>query len=250
MKRYIKNLFEKKLGIKIFRNTLPRGCDLFHDINRWYGINNFQVVFDVGANIGQSAIQYFSRFPSAEIYSFEPVSSTFEKLKRNTENLSNRVRLVNSAMGSSRGKKEININSDSRVNSIKHNVSTTKEWIVIDTVDSFMENKAIEIVDFVKIDTEGYELEVISGAKNALMEERIGMLFIESEPISTDRSFTAFADLQEAMNSYGYNLFGIYEQQMHWSGEKDILFFNPVFVSQKMSEQDVSPNAYPLRVTA
>lgn len=112
MKKIIKSIIQSRLGVTMFRtNWLPRGTYLFHDINRWYGIKNFRVVFDVGANIGQSAVRYARCFPSAKIYSFEPVLSTFEELKRNTEHLSNRVRPVQLALGSAKGEKEIYINS-------------------------------------------------------------------------------------------------------------------------------------------
>ena len=247
IKRKIRNLIEDSLGIKVFQaQFLPRGTDLFHDINRCYGIHNFRVVFDVGANIGQSAIRYARAFPSAKIYSFEPVQSTFEELKRNTEKISDRVRLIQAGMGSIRGTKEINLNDDSKVNSILHNVTANKEEIRVETIDCFMKRTGIDILDFLKIDTEGYELEVLTGAREALAEQRIGMLFIESEPKETNKHFIPFDDLQKFMDSFDYHLFGIYEQQVHWSGEHHILFFNPVFICQKFTEKGVNHNTYPL----
>jgi FkbM family methyltransferase len=40
-----------------------------------------RVIFDVGANTGQSAIRFREKFPRAEIYSFEPSPSTFQQLR-------------------------------------------------------------------------------------------------------------------------------------------------------------------------
>ena len=38
----------------------------------------FDVLFDVGANVGQSAIAYRKAFPNAAIYGFEPIGASFQ----------------------------------------------------------------------------------------------------------------------------------------------------------------------------
>lgn len=247
MKVLIRNILEQIFNCKVYRQPLPRGFDIFHDLNRSYGIENFQTVFDVGANVGQSVKAFANRFPNAKIFSFEPVSKTFCKLQKNTQPIAPRVELFNCAMGQEPGKVTINLNADSRLNSINHRDSENKEIIEVNTIDNFMSQHHIKVIDFLKIDTEGFELEVLRGATQALKAQRIGLIYIESEPFMTDKSFVPFQALGNLLLDFNYKLFGIYEQQSHWTGEKDIIFFNPVFVCNKLVDAAIGPSNYPLR---
>ena len=247
MKKTIRIVVEKMLNIKLFRQPLRRGIDFYYDIDNCFGLANFRTVFDIGANIGQSAKVYADRFPFSKIHSFEPVTSTFSQLQENTKSIGKRIHLVQSAMGDKEEQREIYVNKSSLHNSIVYAYpESSKELIAIDTVDAYMRRNDIKAVDFVKIDTEGYELEVIRGAEAALRSESIGVLYIESEPTPTPRHFVPFESLRSALSEFGYKVFGIYGQQPRFTGEKHLLFFNVAFVCDKLSEQGVSPDAYPL----
>ena len=54
MKTKIINILERLQGRQIARRIPDRGADLFSNIDQIYGKNNFRVVFDIGANIGQT----------------------------------------------------------------------------------------------------------------------------------------------------------------------------------------------------
>jgi precorrin-6B methylase 2 len=64
------------------------GKEIINYTNELEGFNP-KVIFDIGANLGQSAIKYSKEFPNAKIYSFEPVDSTYTLLKRNVQDISN-----------------------------------------------------------------------------------------------------------------------------------------------------------------
>jgi trans-aconitate methyltransferase len=73
LKKIIKSSL-KQFGISIKRTKfLPFGEDMFVDLQRLFDKNEVKVVFDVGANVGQSCIQYLQNFPVAKIHSFEPI---------------------------------------------------------------------------------------------------------------------------------------------------------------------------------
>lgn len=78
MKRILKKAFHSRF----FKNS-PRGLDLAHNLARF--LPNWQcgVIFDVGANVGQSAREFSNRFDYSEIHCFEPFPATFEELRRN-----------------------------------------------------------------------------------------------------------------------------------------------------------------------
>ena len=70
------------------------------------------VILDVGANVGSVAKRYASEFPGALIYCFEPVSTTFASLQRNTAGM-HQVQCINAGVGDTDGEMEIAVSSDS-----------------------------------------------------------------------------------------------------------------------------------------
>lgn len=233
MNNLFKSLVEKSLGCRIFRHSLPRGVDIFFDIDRYFGIRSVKTVFDIGANVGQSAAVYAKSFPEAAIYSFEPVLETFNTLVQNTKSLG-KVKAFNCAFGDRDEAMQINITDNSTGSSITHYKNAKTETISVCTLDAFSKDNAIQRIDFMKVDTEGFELEVIAGAQQMLQTQRINILYIEAAPYRTKRHFVSFAEIVEAMRKHDYDLFGIYEQQPHWSGKNSILYFNPVFISKAL----------------
>ena len=73
------SLIAKMTGTRFYK-VIPAGVDIYYDINRY--LPNFEalIVFDVGANNGQTAIEYVHHFPKASIYSFEPTQKAFSVL--------------------------------------------------------------------------------------------------------------------------------------------------------------------------
>lgn len=244
MNSLLKRTIERAFNCRIYRKSLPRGADLSHDLDTLFGAANFRTVLDVGANAGQSALAYLESFPLADIYSFEPVAETFEELKLATGKAGPRFHGFNLALGAHPGSAEIFLHGDSKINSIVHNRSDRKQTIQVETLDRVLDEEQLAYVDFLKIDTEGFELEVLSGAGNALRDHRIGIIFVESEPIPTERHFIPFQDLVRVLAAHDYRLLGIYEQQPHWTGEKDLYFFNPVFVASELVSSNVTPASY------
>jgi FkbM family methyltransferase len=240
--KVVKSLLEKTLGCRIFRHSLPRGVDIFCDIDRHFGIRNVKTVFDIGANVGQSAALYAKSFPEADIYSFEPVLETFTALVRNTKSLSN-VKAFNCAFGDRDEAMQINITEDSTGSSITHYRNAKTETISVCTLDAFSKDNGIQRIDFMKVDTEGFELEVIAGAQQMLQAQHIDILYLEAAPYRTERHFVSFAEIVEAMRKHDYDLFGIYEQQPHWSEKNSILYFNPVFISKALLWRRGSPHS-------
>jgi hypothetical protein len=75
----IKLIAERLSSYWIYRKRhLPIGADLRVDLER-VGLNP-RVIFDVGANIGQTYRRFRRDFPDAQIHCFEPVNSAFQKL--------------------------------------------------------------------------------------------------------------------------------------------------------------------------
>jgi FkbM family methyltransferase len=134
------------------------------------------VLFDVGGNIGgysEGAIDVFEAFGiNYEIHVFEPQVSCFEKLKDKFKNNQN-VILNNYGLG--RIRENISLHKTAEGSSgasiFKRNVygeEVFTEKILLENGDAYIENKVIDRINFLKIDTEGNELNVLSGFRNAL----------------------------------------------------------------------------------
>src|SRR5688572_12476187 len=77
-----------RMGLEIFKTrTLPFGLYQFQDAFRRVEGFNPRVIFDVGANIGQTSTRLRSALKDSEIYAFEPVGSTYDELVRNVSGL-------------------------------------------------------------------------------------------------------------------------------------------------------------------
>ena len=95
LKKLTKRLVNK------FGYDITRVRDPLIDIKKFLH-NDHPLIFDVGANVGQSIQKYRSEFPRCTIHSFEPSHTTFEKLKKHAIGFKD-VHLWNCALGSSSG---------------------------------------------------------------------------------------------------------------------------------------------------
>ena len=75
----------------------------------------FEVVFDVGANIGQSCIPLAKAFHDARIYSFEPVRETYETLRSHAAPYRN-IEAFNLALGAEMGSGVVSATPNSPAN--------------------------------------------------------------------------------------------------------------------------------------
>lgn len=238
MKRFIKNIINN-LGYRIYKTKiLPKGFDLVLDINR-RSKEPLRLIFDVGANIGQTAREFHREFPKAEIFSFEPVRETFKILQENTQHL-NRVRCFNNAFGKQEGKAEIFLQDLSGKNSmLAKNASQNhgSETIELLTIDNFAEIHQIESIDLLKTDTEGYDLEVLKGAERYLDEGKISFIMSEVGFNRRDSGHTFFPNILDYLNDKNYQLVDIYESTPVLYLHNRFGFANALFMHNKIAEK-------------
>jgi hypothetical protein len=115
MKQIIKPLI-RKFGYDIVRySPSDFGKNPLDDMAK-YLHNDSPVVFDVGANVGQSISKFRSQFPQCIIHSFEPSPTTFKMLSQQASDLKD-VNLWNCGLGSVSGQTTFLENSNSDMSS-------------------------------------------------------------------------------------------------------------------------------------
>ncbi len=180
------------------------------------GIRSEAIVLDVGANIGSMSLAFGRRFPECTVYAFEPTDFAFRKLERNLElnpELARRIHPIQAFLARD-GFQSVpeGIYSSwslaSRANEThplhggtKHSAPGAK----VLTVDSFCEEARLEHVDFMKIDTDGYEFEVLLGARRTLKERRPVVVF-ETSLYGLQESGVEFRDVWDLLTPFGYRL--------------------------------------------
>lgn len=150
-----------------------------HNMNLFSTLNKIKNknVIDVGGYIGDSAI-IFEKYTDKNIYCFEPVSDNY-KLVKETIKLNNATKIIpiNKGLGSKKESLSIMKNgASSTINNTDSSIKNKeKEQISITTLDSFVEENNIE-VGFIKVDTEGFEMEFLKGALETIKSQKPAML--------------------------------------------------------------------------
>lgn len=194
-----------------------------------------KTIFDVGANIGQTANHFAQHFPVANIYSFEPVPGTFTLLKQNTQqNL--HIHSFNEGLGSAIQQLTIHKNDASGSSSLRGNDGRfyETETVEINTGAHFCDQNAIDGIDLLKMDVEGFECEVLTGF-GALLGSKVKLIYTEIGFEKDDRYKTYIGDLLELVYDHGFIVSGFYEPY-RWGKGKLKVFHNMLLVNKKLIE--------------
>jgi FkbM family methyltransferase len=236
-KEKVRRLIERA-GYRIYApRQLPIGLNWLLDVERLIGSpDKVQTIFDVGANVGQTALLLNRRFPHSTIYTFEPLAATFAQLCENTRTLQTVV-CEHCALGSETKSVELYPKAASTQNSLvpEFNIASGRgaETIEVRRVDDILQQRSILHLNLLKTDTEGFDLEVMKGAGDALKRGTIDTIISEVGFHPYRRHHTYLYDLQEFLSEHGYELYGMYDQN-HYDGRID--YADALFVSPRIRQ--------------
>jgi FkbM family methyltransferase len=219
--KIVKTAF-KSLGLEVTR-ARRYGHDPFRDARNILGPKAC-VAFDVGANVGLTAITLADQFPSATIWSFEPFPKAFADLKKVSEKCS-RIRPINIALGDEEKTQTLFLTNYNPTNSLLPPAAQASVYlegcmesagtlsVPVRTLDKFCAEQNIDHVDLLKMDVQGYELSVLRGAKSFLERGKIKLVYTEANFVPLYEQQAYFHDLYNFLLERDFHLVALYDLQ-------------------------------------
>jgi FkbM family methyltransferase len=213
LEKPVKGLFNR-LGLEItpYSSTQP-GQSAWADMK--HVIGPAPMMFDVGANEGQTVKTMKVNWRDATIHAFEPGPETFARLQRQVGRFEH-VTLNNAAVGSAPGTLPLIENSQSEMSSFLPlgpsgwGAELRRTPVQVVTLDDYCARHGIEFIDVLKCDTQGYELEVFRGAEKLMTTGRIRLVYFEVTFNDVYRGLPPLDELWRFLSDRGYRLVSFY----------------------------------------
>ena len=185
----IQEIAYHQMGILNYENYYLSGEKFFlHTILKKYVDQRQPIFFDIGANTGDYSLELSLEFPDANIYAFEPNPISYRVLQSKVKLLN--VHCFNIGLGSSESylnfytnKNDLGSSHASIYKEVITDIHKYKNFasfkIITTNLDAFCVENDIGCIDVLKIDTEGNEFDILKGAKNLLLENRINLIQFE-----------------------------------------------------------------------
>ncbi len=198
------------------------------------------IFWDIGANIGLYSIYCALKNEKSITISFEPSSSNLRVLTRNISinNLENRIKLFPISLTDKNNSFQImheaNFKEGGALNTFgeKYNFEgkefepETKYSVFGTSINSLIENKILELPDYIKIDVDGIEYLILKGADNHLKNKKIKSILIEINE-KFEEQFNAILNI---MKENEFKFLHKKRNEKMFSEDKLSKVFNYVFV--------------------
>ena len=187
---------------------------------KWLQKFGIKTIIDIGANEGQFIDKISKILPGVNIYSFEPLKDSFIKLEKKISDKKN-ITVFNFALGDEEKENIINRNEYSPSSSLleltdlhKNAFPITKkvkeERVYIKVLDKIASELELKKKVMIKIDVQGYELNVLRGAENAIKD--VDIILIETSFYELYKKQPLFKEIYNFLSDRGFNYYGSLEQ--------------------------------------
>lgn len=187
---------------------------------RWLETLGIRTVLDVGAHTGETAERLHELFPQATVLSFEPLRDSFETMQRK---LGDRPyqRCFNLALGAEPGEQEIHRSAFAQSSSLlkmselhkqayPFSAGSSRELIRTDTLDAVAARIPLEAEIFLKIDTQGFEKNVLLGGEQTL--RRVRIIVVELSFSELYEGQPRFPEMYAFLTERGFEYRGSWDQ--------------------------------------
>lgn len=242
-KKLVQDLI-RKMGYdirKFQRNTI--GISPFTDMSIFLEHEKRPMIFDVGANHGQSLKKFKALFPKSRIHSFEPGEKAFDFLSDVAKGYSD-INVNNYGLGSKTGEQIFYENTHSDMSSFLDIGSDgwgriqQQKRLKIETIDDYCDQKGIDAIHILKSDTQGYDFEVIKGARGMMSQNRVYLVYFEFIYSDMYQKLPRIDEVFRYMYDSNFLLVNFYDSNManrvlSWN---DMMFINRDFYEKTQAK--------------
>jgi FkbM family methyltransferase len=175
------------------------------------------VFFDVGANIGSHSLLLASMSSkNSSIHSFEPTDYAFKKLIKNislNKKLSSKISPNQVFLSSNNANIPNTIYSSWKLlgrevekHRLHHGLMKSTNGAKCISMDWYCQHHRLDRVDFIKLDVDGYEFDVLQGAKN-LIKLYLPVFLFEYAPYVHQENGNNPKDILNFFKDYNYKIF-------------------------------------------
>ena len=176
-------------------------------------IKKNSIVLDVGANFGQLSVLFSKHKENVEVYSFEASNYIFRILVKNIKENNANAKPFNNLVGNKTEQdsliKKLNISKFNTYGSnkiekvdFKNEKNLEVEKINSIKIDDISFDKQISLM---KIDVQGYDLEVLKGAKNTIIKYQMPIIFEYEEDFAIDFNYN-FNSFEKFIDEINYKI--------------------------------------------
>lgn len=168
------------------KNSLFLGEIIF--IKKFKELNILNCI-DIGANIGEYSLEILKNQTNSKVIAFEPLPMCSTMLSSILKNYSDRFSYHEIALSNKNGLATLNYSLEksglssveTKINEISYvaNSNVNKIQVLTKKLDDFRNEKNFQNVDFIKIDVEGHEMQVLEGSINFILEKKIKLIQLE-----------------------------------------------------------------------
>jgi FkbM family methyltransferase len=215
--------YVKRNNIK-WKLDLSEGIDLsifmfgtsekkIYNLKKIFKKNSKLIFLDIGANIGSVSLPLARIFDNSYVYSIEPTSYAFRKLKTNfslNPSLSKKIFLTQAFISTTKKPKKVwsrwKLNEENNQHKDHKGKLKSIQKASTITLSNFIKKNKIQKVDFIKLDVDGYELDVLKSGKDFLKKNK-PIIFIEIAPYLYKEFGYSYIDLIDYIHDLGYNFY-------------------------------------------
>ena len=174
-------------------------------------IKEGDVVIDVGANVGEISMRMANivKNKNGQIYSFEPDTINHQRFLNNIKiNNFDIIHLIKKGLGNKKGTYNFSVIDEHNrgMNRItKSDENSNNTLIDVIKLDDYLNDNSILSVNAIKIDVEGFEMNVIKGATNIIQKE-MPFLFIELDDNNLCDQNSSAKELVKTLSDVGYEI--------------------------------------------
>lgn len=203
------------------RQALRRGVAASIEHKQAFEGADYKTVVDIGANVGQFALFASERFPDAKIFSFEPLDDCWETF-RELFQAGDQVRLLPYAVGVNDGETSLNVTTAKDSSSILAPSATQVEVfgtaiehtkkIEVRRLDSVLRKEDITGPALLKIDVQGFELDVLHGCEELL--SLFDAIYVEASYLELYCGQALVSDVIEFLRKHDFDVRGVFNQHI------------------------------------